>query len=509
MSIKTKIIPFLFFLGYGLSFSAPSFSSIYQVSSHLGLYNDNQGDYCGLSVGKYFESNNASSLCSGESWSYKGINYTATNAYVSQGQLKVFDNNAAKNFRAYSVGVYSSSCSSGSQVNPDTGQCEDTPPTCENGQEYNPDSGLCEDPAPYCEQSSTLDSIFSAEQSCAADGGVFSYQCHNGDDLNSPSLETTCNEPPEACVMGFPNWPECLNDYNPTDPIDPPSGGFVNPDSSTGNSPDPSFDKPEPDPVTPTDTTDTALLEAFQNMNRDNNQALGHINEDINKGNADIKNKLDDVRNSTNALGQSIVDQMNQDYQISLQQRQAMTQQNKIIGMAAKGVSDSVMAGSGDVVDAVNLQGTRINDTLNGIADKICDPTLPDTNCEGEHGLSPTTVSNIVFDVADSADSASDIAYGNVVSAAQGFVNDSGTSEIESVINSDIGSFINVFPTAGTCTPFSLPTPQGEVTFDCDFSDNAKTLISFIFYVYTAWSLISIFLSGITPVPAQSSNNKG
>lgn len=504
MNRKTSITAL--FLFFGVSFSAPSFSSIYQVTAHLGNYNDNKGNYCGLSVGKYFESNNAWSLCSGESWSYKGENYTATNVKITAGQLQVLDNEKNKNFRAYSVSYYSSSCGSGSQVNPDTGQCEQTPPTCENGQEFNPDSGLCEDPPPYCEQSSTLDSIFAAEQSCAADGGVFSYQCHNGNDFTDPSLETTCNEPPDACVMGFPNWPECLDDYNPTNPIDPPDGGFVNPDGSTGNSPDPSFNKPEPDPVTPSDTTDTALLEAFQNMNRDSNQALGHISEDINKGNADIKNKLDDVKNSTNAVGQSIVDQMNQDYQIAQQNRQAISDQNMIIGKAAQGVSDSVMAGSGEIVDEVRLQGTRLNDSLSKIADKLCDPREPDANCEDLHGLGNATVSDIIHDVADSTDIITDRAYTGVVSAAQGFVNDSGTADIEAVITSDIDSLIDVFPSSGSCSPFSLPTAQGMVTFDCTFSDKAKTLISFILYVYTAWTLISILLSGITPVPNQQSN---
>lgn len=502
MNRKTSIIAL--FLFFGVSFSVSARESVYLITS----INSGSTVSCGApySTGNYVIYSKLKNFCIGGTFTYNGTTHTITSSGIGSGiYWKVWAGNGI----SHTVGGIkrqSHSCTDNQQVNPNTGQCENAPPTCENGQEFNPDSGLCEDPTPYCEQSSTLDSIFAAEQSCAAEGGVFSYQCHNGNDFTDPSLETTCNEPPDACVMGFPNWPECLDDYNPTNPIDPPDGGFVNPDGSTGNSPDPSFNKPEPDPVTPNETTDTALLEAFQNMNRDNNQALGHISEDINKGNADIKNKLDDVKNSTNAVGQSIVDQMNQDYQIAQQNRQAISDQNMIIGKAAQGVSDSVIEGSGDVVDEVRLQGTRLNDSLNKIADKLCDPREPDANCEDLHGLGNATVSDIIHDVADSTDTITDRAYTGVVSAAQGFVNDSGTADIEAVITSDIDSFMDVFPSSGSCSPFSLPTAQGIVTFDCTFSDKAKTLISFILYVYTAWTLISILLSGITPVPNQQPN---
>ncbi|WP_105902102.1 hypothetical protein [Vibrio gangliei] len=379
---------------------------------------------------------------------------------------------------------------------------------CSDGEQYNQFTNQCE-AIPFCQLQSTLDQIQTDQNACQLSNGIFHYQCHNGNDIVSPSLETTCNDGPASCLIGSSNWPECLGDYDPTSPINPPDGGYTSPNDSTESSPSSGFDKPEPDTVTSNDSTDIAVVQAIQNMNRDNNQALGQINKDINQNSADIKNKLTDIRNSTNAVGQSIVDQMNQDFLIAQQNRLLQLQQNSIIANIGAGISDAVNSGSGSIVDAIHSESMAVRDAISSIGESICDPSTDPRNCQGDHELSYGDASNYITDAADAADNASNMAYDNAVSAAQALVNDSGTSEIEAVINSDISSFMNVFPSSASCSPFAIPTPQGDISFDCDFSDKAKSLISFILYIYTAWTLFSIVLSGITPAPIQASNNKG
>lgn len=470
MSIKTSLFSFLILFSLAVSFSASA--ALFKItSSNTTFFN---GSVC-FSVGDIIDSSTVST-CQGSHINDDGDEFLFSNCYKSGSSL-------------YCRG-YTTASMHGVQV----------VPSCESGQEFNEQSGFCEDPAPYCDQSSTLNSIFAAEQSCAAEGGVFSYQCHNGNDFVSPSLETSCNEPPSACVMGFPNWPDCLGDYDPTSPITPPDGGFTSPDGSTDSTPDNGFDKPEPDAVTPNETTDTALLEAIQNLNRDSNQALGQISQDLNNNSADIKNKLTDINNSNNAIGQSIVDQMNQDYQIAEQNRLLQLQQNSTIANVGELVSDSVFSASNNIANQLSSEGSRLNDTLNGISEKICDPETDVRNCEGDHGLSYGDSSGFITEIADSANSASDMAYSGAVSAAQGFLNDSGTSEIENVLDNSIDNLLSKLPSSGSCVSFSLPTLSGPVDFTCEFSDKFKTLASFLLYIYTLFTLIDILLTGVTPV---------
>ena len=377
--------------------------------------------------------------------------------------------------------------------------------TCENGYILNPDTGFCEPPPSFCEQPSTNDAIFSAGEACDAQGGVFSFQCSNGNDALGipPSLDTTCNEPPDQCVMGFPNWPACMGDYDPTDPIDPPDGGFQNPDGSTSSSPDDGFNKPDIDDVQPNESTDTAVLEAVKNMNRDQNEALTQISSDLNQGTSDIKNKLDDIRNTNAAIGQTIVDQMNQDYQIAEANRLLQLQQNGTMANIGKGISDRIDQQGDSITTAIGelaSKGDETNDILNEINLKTCDPNLDMRFCEGEHNLTGNLVSNLVGDISENMDELDTGSSNAIVSGAQSVINDAGTGEMKGIIQGNISSMLNAFPSSGSCVPFSIPSLKGDINFDCQFSEQFKLLAAFLLYIYTAWTLIDILLTGVTPV---------
>ncbi|HHC6609209.1 TPA: chemotaxis protein [Vibrio parahaemolyticus] len=229
------------------------------------------------------------------------------------------------------------------------------PFSCPSGTEYNPESGNCEapPPPPFCSQESTQQQMRDYEASCLADGGSPTIICNDqvdppdfrmscdiappppeGCEPGSPSFpaclddENKCDEnhpdwnpeygmcctpennwcdvpPPESCTIFSPNWPECSGDTD----IDPPTGGDLgDPDKPSGGggggSTDP--DKPEPDVDNTSDT-----LAAIKSMNKDVNSQLTGINNDMNKNQAETKSALDALKASVDLNTDTVVDNAN------------------------------------------------------------------------------------------------------------------------------------------------------------------------------------------------------
>lgn len=362
----------LLLLSFGVSFNA--FAG-YWTYYHQGATERFTTQAAALSYGKSNKFKD-SYAC----YSLKSIT-NETSSYI-QGYWIQYDKSCSsvRNSNAYfQLGtkyVSTDACSPGQELNDSTGKCETPPPTCGPNEQLNPDSLECE-PVPFCDRDSTNDALFEAEQSCAAEGGLFSFQCSNGGPFDGPEgLTTKCTQPNE-CVLGYPNFPECLGDLDPTDPL-PDSGGDFNGGSAGTSTPDaPSFDKTEPDAVTPNPETDTALLAAIQNLNRDNNQALVGLNTDLNKGLTNIDNQLSQLNETNNAIGQSIVDQINHDRALFEANKALALQQTGAINKAGADITGALDSGFGDI-------GNKLNELAAGSkttpADAGCDTAF---SCSG------------------------------------------------------------------------------------------------------------------------------
>ncbi|PMK90852.1 hypothetical protein [Vibrio lentus] len=393
------------------------------------------------------------------------------------------------------------SCPSGSVLDPDTGKCEELP-ICEPPAELDPDTLECV-VIPFCERDSTTEQIFAAEQSCAAQNGIFTFSC--SDFLES--LEMKCTQPNE-CALGFPNWPECLDDLDPTDDITPPSGGFNPSTPPTANPDAPSFDKPEPDDVTPTDTTDKAVLEAVQNANRDSNEGFKALSTDLNNGFTDTNNALAKLNSTNTAIGESIVEQMNQDYAIHQANKDLALQQTGAINAGSASVVGALGTQTGALTGALGEQTGAITDAIGELADKIpeaCDPALDERGCENPHGLGDNYIETTFGQMTKVTDDALDEGHSFVETKLQSVINNPLTNENESIMNNATSHLLNLLDYNQSCRALSFEANGRTYSIDCQVSSQIKLVLSFLIGMYTLMTLIDILLDGIVPLGAKPS----
>ncbi len=367
MNIKQSIITFI--LTFGVSFNAFS-SQLYEITQ----YPWNGYTVDGLSLGMVATEDAFKKTVLGSTvYHYgerEGIAFSSS-----------FWNNGAWYLGAtWCEGKYCSSsvaylkkiaaCPSGQVIDPISGKCV---PQCGENEEINPDSGECEF-VPFCDRPSTDESLFAAEQECAAQNGIFSFECSNGDSLLPEGLTTRCTQP-NHCVIGMPNWPECLGDIDPTDPVDPPSGGFDPNPADPVNPNVPSFDKDNADSVTPDDTTDKALLQAIQNANKDANQAASAINKDMNQGFADLETAVNTVNKTNEAIGTAIASQNALEHQMFEANKELMLQNTgeiKNLGSNLTGALNEQTAAITDAIGKINGQDDG-SVTASGCSNFSCD----------------------------------------------------------------------------------------------------------------------------------------
>lgn len=365
--MNIKQFSLLLFLFFGVSFSAHSLSIVtYQDIPYAS-------SSCSLPIGSVVDvSTHCRSLLNvPNGFNLRGSSYTLTRILVTYNSFNVYLNNNS-NPDASLFQFKGHSCPSDAPFNPDTNSCE-KPPTCEGDDIFNPDTGLCEN-IPFCDRQSTIDQIIEADNACHAEGGTFVSECNNGNELSEPFLDLKCVMA-DSCVVGGANWPECLSDLDPSKPIAPPTGGF-NPDApDTSNPKPPSFDKPEPDEVIPEESTDTAVLEAIQNMNRDNNASATALNKDLNDGIADLTTELDGINKTTHAVGETIDSQIKQDYEIYLAQKALSLSQIGAINNIGSDITSAIDGSSKDIVNAIDKLGEKEKGSITavGCASFECD----------------------------------------------------------------------------------------------------------------------------------------
>ncbi|CAH8189057.1 conserved exported hypothetical protein [Vibrio aestuarianus] len=484
MSIKKNLAILFLFFGVSFSASSASFGKIRYLQYSLS---------CGVQLGLVVEI---------------GALYKCE---LANNSFSIGLSGNCLKFGAHGLTAYCwdsvSSCPSGTELNPDTGVCTGPPepPVCTPPEELNKDTNECFLP-PFCERKEIIDISVSEYNACYEQKGIFSWSC--SDFLET--YEAKCTQP-NVCAPGLPNWPACVPDLDPTDPIDPPSGGF-NPTPPPTSSPDAPWEKPEPDPVDPVDSTDTAVLAAITNLNRDNNEALSKINQDFNKGLNDVNNNLGSLGSSVDELGRLASDQLNRDYEyflankeLSLQQTGATMTTGNNITSAIGNQTNQMNSGFGSVNDSIDDLGTLLSGKLDDL--KPCDPLTDPKSCEGNHGLTSSTISQLSSETASLVDSNYDSAVDSFNTTLQTLINEPITGDAESSILSTIDKLFGALPSSGDCQSFSLPSPIGSsrIEFGCEFSNQFKALMSFLMYVYTIWVLTDILLSGITPSSRKTS----
>ncbi|MGF1711019.1 hypothetical protein L4C37_10655 [Vibrio kagoshimensis] len=503
MSIKKSLS--LFLLMMGVSFNV--YAGISAIGSKLGPYR-----FPCISSGMIVDDDILSSTCAGT----KSSNYPnleVVRFYRSANHYRVVVNGG------YTHSIYTasrSSCDLPKEINPDTGVCELPPPECELPDLLNPITGMCEtceapqelDPdtfecvdVPFCERESTTDTIFEAEQLCAAESGIFTFEC--SDFLES--LETRCTQP-NHCALGMPNWPECLGGLDPTDPVDPPFSGFEPPDPKPVEINPPSFEKPEPDVVEPTETTDSAVLTAIRNLNRDSNESANALNKDMNLGFGDINGQLSTLNSNAFGIGESVVDQMNQDFAIHSAEKQLLLQQTGAINNNGNNIVNSVKSQTSTLKYAIDgqtstlegaIQGqtTSIEGALDSLSEKIkpCDPDEDPRNCQGEHGLTSAFAEDAysqITKVTDDSISAADTA---LMTEIQGQIDAPflGESDLTDFLDSIVG-FI---PDAQACQPIKFY----DEYLPCEPFVKFKEIFGLFLFFVTLMTFLDLILYDVVP----------
>ncbi|WP_116870628.1 hypothetical protein [Vibrio splendidus] len=494
MSIKTSISLFLLMMGF--SFSA--YSQTYKVTS-IGWGCEAS---LGLSVGSSFDDSYFGSLAD------KKVTNCGTNTHETIGRAFYYNGkigyNRPSDSRTHTLAVNISKiseCPPGSQLNPSTGICEQ-PPVCEPPAILDPDTLECVTPA-FCDRESTNDALFEAEQSCAAEGGIFSFECN--DFLET--LETRCTQS-DQCAIGFPNWPACLDDLDPSDDISPPSGGFDPSNPPTANPDGPSFDKPEPDDVTPTDTTDKAVLEAVQNANRDSNEGFKALSTDLNKGFTDTNNSLAQLNATNTAIGNSVVEQMNQDYAIHQANKDLALQQTGAITAGASAVTGALGAQTDSLTGALGEQTDALTGAIGELADKIpekCEPNAQNNYCENPHGLSRDYIGETFQEMTSVTDVALTEGHSVIETTLQSVIDNPLTGENEAIMNDATAHLLNLLDYNKSCRPLSFEANGKSYSVDCHVSTQIKLVLSFLIGMYTLMTLIDILIDGIVPLGSKPS----
>lgn len=388
--------------------------------------------------------------------------------------------------------------------------------SCPAGYSFNANTAMCEKNEPeqpkYCGSSQMFEDVANLYNACFEQNGIFSYTCdENTQEFNSKCDLTTADQ----CVIGRPTWPDCLDKpHQPNDPTSPlpPIGGF-NPSPVNPSVPPSPVEKPDVQEPDKTETSDTGVINAIKNLNDDLNKSNTDIHNDLNKNFSTMNDALRQLNSTNTAIGQSIVEQMKQDAQIyennkKLQQQiganniNAINSQTKSLLEGNKAITGSITGNTDRLVAAVNASGDGVVSAIDGLADKLkpCDPNVDPFNCEGENGLTPSSVESILKQT-------SEIVTSSQVDAEEGFLTtlketiDSNLLEdTQSYLDDMKSDLIGALPNSSQCDVDVLKTPYGDFSIGCEYSARLKSILAFVFYIYTLYTLAEILFTGVTPV---------
>ncbi|MGF1741467.1 hypothetical protein L4C34_10375 [Vibrio profundum] len=364
---------------------------------------------------------------------------------------------------------------------------------CPSSESYNPDTKACEPLPEFCDRDETVAMMASDKEQCEVSEGIYSAQCVNETETYTPQ----CVQP-NACVIGKAGWPECMADYDPTTPPPIPELNFNPATASTAPKAD-SYDKQEADTVTETSSTDTAVLEAVQNLNRDANTALTSLDTNLTQGVADINTALNQLNATNNAVGQSVVDQLNQDYQIFQAQKDLQLQTTGAVANAGSRTVAATNLATDAINDNTNELGQKLDALKEAVESEACVPSAENSYCENPHGLDSGTITDIMTQVSEVADGELDNVETTAVDSATAIATTPLTGEVESNITALNDAMLAVLPQVGNCSPLVFEFSGKTMSIDCSVSAQIKTVLSYLFYLYTGLMLMSILFDEVTP----------
>ncbi|AGN30001.1 receptor-binding protein [Vibrio phage VFJ] len=386
---------------------------------------------------------------------------------------------------------------------------------CPDGTSPDLSTGMCKpkpDTPQYCGTSAMFEDVANLYNACYEQNGIFSYTC----DESTQALDAKCDlTTSDQCVIGRPTWPDCLDKpHQPNDPTNPlpPVGGF-NPSPVNPSVPSSPVEKPDVQEPDKTETSDTGVINAIKNLNDDLNKSNTDIHNDMNKNFSTMNDALRQLNSTNTAIGQSIVEQMKQDAQIyennkKLQQQiaanniNAINSQTKSLLEGNKSITGSITGNTDRLVAAVNASGDGVVSAIDGLADKLklCDPNTDPFNCEGENGLTPSSVESILKQT-------SAVVTTSQVDAEEGFlttlketIDNNLIEDTQSYLEDMKSDLIGALPNSSQCDVDVLKTPYGDFSIGCEYSARLKSILAFVFYIYTLYTLAEILFTGVTPV---------
>ncbi|HDM8048120.1 TPA: hypothetical protein P0E07_001192 [Vibrio fluvialis] len=364
------------------------------------------------------------------------------------------------------------------------------------------------------------------------DGGYFCNKDNDGDgkpdldaDIDNDAVCDYDSDGHFSCTGGSYDKPFEVTD--PTNPIDDTpdfeggSGSNPNPiDSATSPNVD---DSPAPE------GSDQGVIAAVRNLNSNLTQAITtQTNKNV-EGFNTVNQQLAELKQTNTQLGQTIVEQMRQDKQI-YDNTKALIQNStngivSNINSSANRVKDAVKHAEDGIVKATKdgaesvkgavedgteqLDGSinALGDKLDGLADavsgaigSICNPNTDPRSCEGNHGLTQPQVADMFNQMKDELDAQVSAGESNLKNTMQQLVDTPKMNEGKDLIERINDELIGVLPSSSECSAQPLQTPFGTFSIGCEFSVRLKAILSFLFYVYTLYSLVDILLTGFTPV---------
>lgn len=364
------------------------------------------------------------------------------------------------------------------------------------------------------------------------DGGYFCNKDNDGDgnpdaesDIDNDAVCDYDSEGHFSCSGGSYDKPFEVTD--PTTPIDDTpdfeggSGSNPNPiDSATSPNVD---DSPAPE------GSDQGVIAAVRNLNSNLTQAITtQTNKNV-EGFNTVNQQLAELKQTNTQLGQTIVEQMRQDKQI-YDNTKALIQNStngivsninssanrvkdavkhaedgivKATKDGAESVKGAVEAGTEQLDGSINALGDKLDglaDAVSGAIGSICDPNTDSRSCEGNHGLTQPQVADMFNQMKDELDAQVSAGESNLKNTMQQLVDTPKMNEGKDLIERINDELIGVLPSSSECSAQPLQTPFGTFSIGCEFSVRLKAILSFLFYVYTLYSLVDILLTGFTPV---------
>ncbi|EOG7786105.1 hypothetical protein ACLIPH_000175 [Vibrio fluvialis] len=364
------------------------------------------------------------------------------------------------------------------------------------------------------------------------DGGYFCNKDNDGDgkpdldaDIDNDAVCDYDSDGHFSCTGGSYDKPFEVTD--PTNPIDDTpdfeggSGSNPNPiDSATSPNVD---DSPAPE------GSDQGVIAAVRNLNSNLTQAITtQTNKNV-EGFNTVNQQLAELKQTNTQLGQTIVEQMRQDKQI-YDNTKALIQNStngivsninssanrvkdavkhaedgivKATKDGAESVKGAVEAGTEQLDGSINALGDKLDglaDAVSGAIGSICDPNTDSRSCEGNHGLTQPQVADMFNQMKDELDAQVSAGESNLKNTMQQLVDTPKMNEGKDLIERINDELIGVLPSSSECSAQPLQTPFGTFSIGCEFSVRLKAILSFLFYVYTLYSLVDILLTGFTPV---------